>query len=39
MEHRAALIGGQLRILPLRRGMRVECLFPSAHAAHASSAA
>jgi two-component system, LuxR family, sensor kinase FixL len=35
MERRAALIGGQLRIRPLRRGMRVECLFPRA-AAHAA---
>jgi signal transduction histidine kinase len=36
MAHRAALIGGRLRILPLRHGMQVECLFPSGSPTHAA---
>jgi signal transduction histidine kinase len=35
MQDRAARIGGHLRIRPLARGMRVECLFPSESATHA----
>jgi signal transduction histidine kinase len=38
MAQRAARIGGCLRIRPLARGMRVECLFPSELPAHGAEA-
>jgi signal transduction histidine kinase len=38
MAQRAARIGGCLRIRPLLRGMRVECLFPSELYAHGAKA-
>jgi signal transduction histidine kinase len=38
MAQRAARLGGCLRILPLARGMRVECLFPRKRPAHGAEA-
>ncbi len=38
MAQRAARIGGCLRILPLARGVRVECLFPSELPTHGAQA-